>query len=116
MVRPVELQDNLAKTPAAERIAQTQRAAPENDQRQAMMTVTQKAQVAQRKPTAPEQSDEVIIHREQDDRQQERKKNKGREPDRPGDGETEPETKETTPEGKHQQPPDPASIHLDVQV
>lgn len=35
MVRPVELQDVPAKTPAAETVAQTQRAAPENDPRHA---------------------------------------------------------------------------------
>jgi len=118
MVRPVELQDNLAKTPAAERVTQTQRAAAENDQRQAMMTVTQKAQTAQRQPTAAPQGDEVIIHREPDREDQEKKKKKKETP-----GQAQPGADSSpgeTPDQEHTHgsitPPAPPAIHLDVKI
>jgi hypothetical protein len=118
MVRPVELQDNLAKTQAAERVTQAQRTAAENDQRQAMMTVTQKAQAAQRQPTAPPQSDEVIIHREPDREDQDKKKKKKETP-----GQTQPGADSSPGETPDQEqtygsitPPAPPTIHLDVKI
>jgi hypothetical protein len=62
MVRPVELQDAIAKTPAAERIAQLQKAGPENDQRQSLLVGGQKAHEAQHKTTPAVHPDEVILH------------------------------------------------------
>ena len=50
MVRPVELQDNLAKTPAVERIAQLQKSDPENEQRQVIQSTGQKTQDARGAP------------------------------------------------------------------
>jgi hypothetical protein len=98
MVRPVELLDNLSKTPAAERVTQAQRTAAENDQRTAMMTVAQKAHEAKQRPEAAPQGDEVILHREPDENTSDRKKKKGQQdpadepdsegqsdPDKPGD-------------------------------
>ena len=97
MVRPVELQDVLAKTSAAEKITQIQRASPENDQRQALLIAGQKAHEAQHKTTPTVHPDEVILHRNpqdgnkkkptKDERQD--RKNEGGENDRehplPGD-------------------------------
>ena len=75
MVRPVELQDNLAKTPAVERIAQLQKSDPENEQRQVIQSTGQKTQDAQRKPVPATHTDEVVLHR---DREREKGKRKGK--------------------------------------
>jgi hypothetical protein len=44
MVKMIDLQDNLTKTVAVERIAQSERHKPDNDQRQFLQTVQQAAQ------------------------------------------------------------------------
>jgi hypothetical protein len=75
MVRPVELQDAIAKTPAAERITQLQKAGPENDQRQSLLIASQKTQEAQHKTTPTVHPDEVILHR---DRPEKDKKKRGK--------------------------------------
>ncbi len=95
MVLPVELQNVLAKTPAAERITQLQKANPENDQRQSIMVGDQKAHEAQRKPTPAVQSDEVILHRDRpkDDKGKSKK-------------EKEQHTKDGTDADGHVKPPD----------
>jgi len=64
MVRPVELQDALGKTPAVERIAQLQKANSENEQRQVIQTEGQKHDDAQRKAVPTAHSDEVVLHRD----------------------------------------------------
>jgi len=75
VVRPVELQDVFAKTQAAERVADTQRAQPENDQRQAAETGQRQTEAARRKPVPPPKGDEVILHREKrKDDEKEKKK------------------------------------------
>ena len=58
MVQPVELQNVLAKTPAAERITQLQKANPENDQRQSIMVVGQKSHDSQGKAAPAVQSEQ----------------------------------------------------------
>jgi hypothetical protein len=75
MVRPVELQDTLGKTPAVERITQLQKANPENEQRQVMQSTGQKAQEAQRRPVPATHTDEVVLHRER--QKEEKKKQEG---------------------------------------
>lgn len=114
MVRPVELQDNLAKTPAAERVAQTQRTAAENDQRQAMMTVTQKAQTAQRKPTAPPPNDEVIIHRDANPEDQQKRKKDKSHPDASAVGG--PADAAPGDEQGEKSSPAAGTVHLDVKI
>jgi hypothetical protein len=76
MVRPVELQDVFAKTQAAERITQLQKAQPENQQRQAAAETTQKSQEHQRKPVKSTHADEVVLHREKDQKDKKKKKKK----------------------------------------
>ena len=74
MVRPVELQDTLAKTPAVERIAQQQKANSENEQRQAIQNAGQKADDDQHKADPAHHSDEAILHRERDKKDDRKKR------------------------------------------
>lgn len=76
MVRPVELQDVFAKTQAAERIQQLQKAHLENQQRQAAADTARKAQADQRKPVPLAKTDEVILHHEEEKRDGGKKKKK----------------------------------------
>lgn len=96
MVRPVELQDAIAKTPAAERITQLQKAGPENDQKYALLIGGQKTQEAQRKATPTVHPDEVILHR---DRPSGDKKKGGKK--KPGE-----DTEEHGDDAQQQKPPD----------
>lgn len=66
MVRPIEIQDNLGKTLAAEKITQLEKSQPELAQRETKETVRRKQIEQQRKSQELEKSDEVIIHREKD--------------------------------------------------
>ncbi len=66
MVRPIEIQDNLAKTLAAEKITQIEKSQPELAQRETKESVRRKNVEQQRKTQETEKSDEVIIHREKD--------------------------------------------------
>jgi hypothetical protein len=109
MVRPVELQDNLAKTPAVERITHLQKSDPENEQRQVIQSTGQKAQDAQRKPVPATHTDEVVLHR---DREREAKKRKDKREKDAGDREAEKETKSEDDTDDTQNPP-PA---LDITV
>ena len=74
MVRPVELQDTLGKTPAVERIAQLQKANSENEQRQAIQSAGQKTEDAQHRPAPAAHSDEVILHRDRERDKENKKK------------------------------------------
>lgn len=82
MVRPIEVQDNLAKTPAAERVNQIAKAAPDIDQRQAELAVREEQAQKQREAQEPERTDEVLIrrdHKEKKDEQDKRRKRKQKE-------------------------------------
>jgi len=81
MVRPVELQDALGKTPAVERIAQLQKANSENEQRQVIQTEGQKHDDAQRKAIPAQHSDEVVLHRDRDEAKDKDKKDKKQHPE-----------------------------------
>lgn len=73
MVRPIDMQDNLAKTQGAERVNQIQKAAPEVDQRHAAQ-VSQEEQVKKQQETRqPERTDEAVIHRDQEKQKEEQK-------------------------------------------
>jgi hypothetical protein len=79
MVRPIDMQDNLAKTRGAERVNQIQKAAPEIDQRHAAQ-VAQEEQVKKQQETKQlERTDEAVIHRDKgkpEDEQQDKDKKK----------------------------------------
>lgn len=74
MVRPVELQDALGKTPAVERIAQLQKSNSENEQRQVIQTEGDKHAEENRKAVPAKHNDEVVLHREHGDRKDNDKK------------------------------------------
>ncbi len=75
-MRPVELQDNLAKTQAAERMNQIQKAHGEMDLRQAMVALREKAALNLEKPHANEKADMVIIHKDQEESRRDRRSKK----------------------------------------
>jgi hypothetical protein len=88
MVRPVELQDALAKTPAIEKIAQAQKANPDNEQRQNAIAAENKNKEHVHQATEPPKSDEVILHREENKEDQKGKNQQHRDEadkDKPAD-------------------------------
>lgn len=64
MVRPIDLQDNLAKTTIVEKVAQAEKAQPESAQKQFAATNAEKNAEHQRKTVQPQRSDEAILRRE----------------------------------------------------
>lgn len=86
MVQPIAVVDNLAKTPLAERVNQLQKVAPDTDQRQAAQVVDQHNVQKQRQAVPTEKTDEAIIHRDRDRKQQqkEHKQEKPKEQENPG--------------------------------
>jgi len=61
MVRPIDLQDNLSKTQAAERVNQIQKAHGEMGQRQVADALKEKASAEAERPRANEKTDMVTI-------------------------------------------------------
>jgi hypothetical protein len=89
MADSIAVPDNLAKTPLAERVNQLQRAAGDVDQRQAAQVVQEKHIQRQHEAVAPEKTDEAIIHRdgqkrEQPDKEKNKKRQDGAENDKKG--------------------------------
>lgn len=86
MVQPIAVVENLAKTPLAERVNQLQKVAPDTDQRQAAQVVDQRNAQKQREAVPTEKTDEAIIHRDRDQKQQqkEHKQEKPKEQENPG--------------------------------
>jgi len=82
MVRPIDMVDNLAKTPAAEKVNSVQKSAPDMEQRQYAAQVEEK-QTEKREKTAPmPRTDEVIISgdpRKKEEKKEEKKKKKDQE-------------------------------------
>ena len=76
MVRPIDLQDNLSKTQAAERMNQIQKAHGEMGQRQVADALKEKALADMGKPKASEKTDMVTIREEQKRKQDEQAKEK----------------------------------------
>ena len=72
-MRPIELQDNLSKTQAAEKVNQIQKAHSEMEQRLAASALKEKSASGMDKPHATEQTDMVIIHKD-DEKEKEKKK------------------------------------------
>jgi len=75
-VRPIEMQDNLSKTQAAEKVNQIQKAHSEMEQRMAANTLKEKSTSGMEKPNEAEKTDMVIIHK---DDEKEREKKEGQE-------------------------------------
>lgn len=95
MVRPIDLQDNLSKTQAAERMNQIQKAHGEVGQRTMADALKERASADLERTHAGEKSDMVIIRREQE------KEKKKKDPE-----------KKPVPNKDHEEPPE--SEHLDV--
>ncbi|NMC43069.1 MAG: hypothetical protein GYA46_04050 [candidate division Zixibacteria bacterium] len=72
-MRPVVLQDNLAKTQAAERMNQIQKAHSEMELRQAAAALKEKAVQDMEKAQAGEKTDMVVIRKEQEQQERERR-------------------------------------------
>ena len=74
MVRPIDIADHLAKTQAAEKVNQIQKAAPNMDQRQFALQLEGKL-IEKHEQAAPTvKTDEVIIHRDNPKKEQQQKK------------------------------------------
>jgi hypothetical protein len=69
MVKPIDVQDNLSKTSRAERVNQIQKSAPDIDQRQAAHLAKEEQVQKQREPQKPERTDEALIHRDREQKQ-----------------------------------------------
>ena len=110
MVEPVALQDNLGKTPAAEKITQIEKAQPELAQRDTALVGRKKAVEQQSKPIPTDKSDEVIIHRDQEQQKQREEQQKRKEA-----GSKEEESPAPDSTGTERQPAPPAK-HLDLRA
>ena len=84
MVRPIDLQDNLSKTQAAERMNQIQKAHGEMGQRQVADALKEKTTADLEKPKASEKTDMVIIRDEQKKEQERRRRDKERQKGKQG--------------------------------
>jgi hypothetical protein len=74
MVRPIDIADHLAKTQAAEKVNQIQKAAPNMDQRQFALQLETKL-IQKHEQAAPTvKTDEVIIHRDNPKKEQQQQK------------------------------------------
>jgi hypothetical protein len=82
MVRPIDLQDNLSKTQAAERMNQIQKAHGEMGQRQVADALKEKATADMEKAKASEKADMVIIRKEKNKQDSGRKGKKQKDDDR----------------------------------
>ena len=85
MADSIAVPDNLAKTPLAERVNQLQRTAGDIDQRQATQMVQDKHIQRQHEAVAPEKTDEAVIHRDGEKREQPHKEKKKHQDDADND-------------------------------
>jgi hypothetical protein len=85
MADSIAIPDNLAKAPLAERVNQLQRTAGDIDQRQATQMVQEKHLQRQHEAVAPEKTDEAVIHRDGEKREQPRKEKKKHQDDADND-------------------------------
>jgi hypothetical protein len=82
MVRPIDLQDNLSKTQAAERMNQIQKAHGEMGQRQVADALKEKTSADMEKTKASEKTDMVIIRKEKNKDNPDQKGQKDKKNDR----------------------------------
>jgi hypothetical protein len=85
MVDSIAVPDNLAKTPLAERVNQLQKIAGDIDQHQATQMVQDKHIQRQHEAVAPEKTDEAVIHRDGEKREQPQKEKKKHQDDADND-------------------------------
>lgn len=85
-MRPIALQDNLAKTPAAERMNQIQKSHGEMAQRQTADALKEKTTADMEKTRESEKTDMVIIRRE-DEKEKEKKRKQKEKQTKPDDQE-----------------------------
>jgi len=85
MVRPIDLQDNLAKTQAVERMNQIQKAHSEMAQRQVAEALREKSTADMERTRASEKMDMVVIREDQHKKESDArdKKRKDTKPERP---------------------------------
>jgi len=98
MVRPVEIQDALAKTPAIEKIVQGQKANPDNEQKMAAAAGEHKHKEHVSQTTEPPRSDEVILHREENKEEEKHKNQKPKNQSNKGEEEDKDKHDDTPPE------------------
>jgi len=67
MVRPIELQEALSKTPAAEKVQQVRQTAPDLQQRQIAQQAEARSAQRQERVEEPEQGDEVTLSSDLDE-------------------------------------------------
>jgi hypothetical protein len=80
-MRPIALQDNLAKTQAAERMNQIQKAHGEMEQRLTADALKEKTTADMEKTRESEKADMVIIRKEQEKEKQQKQKQKNNKKD-----------------------------------
>ena len=69
MVRPIDLQDVLSKTPVAEKVQQVRQREPDVQQRQLAQQLENRAARSQERVEEPQQSDQVTITGDLDEEQ-----------------------------------------------
>jgi hypothetical protein len=85
MADSIAIPDNLAKAPLAERVNQLQKTAGDIDQHQAALVVQDKHLHRQHEAVAPEKTDEAVIHRDGEKKEQPRKEKKKHQDDADND-------------------------------
>ena len=89
MVRPVDLQDNFSKAPAASRAQQIQQANPEMAHRQTSQDMAQQHVQDQNRPLPAEETDQVSLRSDEDEGKQGRNRHSGkRKPEEESSGES----------------------------
>ncbi|MEE9442126.1 MAG: hypothetical protein V3V99_05610 [candidate division Zixibacteria bacterium] len=76
MVRPIDLQDNLAKTQAAERMNQIQKSHGEMGQRQVADALKEQAAAEMERTRETQETDMVIIRGDKEKEKKEKKRDK----------------------------------------
>jgi len=74
MVRPIDLQDNLAKTQAAERMNQIQKSHGEVGQQQVAGALKEKAAAEMERTRAAEKTDMLVIRSSKEEEEKEKEK------------------------------------------
>jgi len=91
MVRPIDMQDNLSKTQAAERMNQIQKSSGEIGQRAAANALKVRTQAEMERTRASEKPDMVIIHPDEEKENQEEQDKKKKKDDADESEETPPD-------------------------
>jgi len=82
MVRPIELTDLLIKTPLAEKVNQIEKSSPDIAQRQFATFLEEKKSEREQKSIPTQKTDEDIIHRDHQKKDEQEQKKKKRDSDK----------------------------------